>query len=123
MRAADATEAVVADSLELLKGTLDVLILKTLSWEPLYGYGVAKAIRGVSREALQVEEGALYPALRRLEKRGLVEAEWRTTDTGRDARFYRLTRAGRRELEAQVGLWSRYVEAMSRVLFAEGPSR
>lgn len=107
--------------LDLIKGTLDVLILKTLSWGELHGYGVSKAIRGATEEALQVEEGALYPALRRLEKRGLVEAEWGTTDTGREAKYYRLTRAGTRALEAEVRSWSRYVEAMSRVLFAEGP--
>lgn len=111
----------MAGSLELLKGTLDVLILKTLSWEPLHGYGVAKALRAATDEAFQVEEGALYPALRRLEKRGLVEAEWGATETGREAKFYRLTAAGRAALEAEVRSWSRYVDAMQRVLFAEGP--
>jgi transcriptional regulator len=108
-------------SLELIKGTLDVLILKTLSWRELHGYGVSKAIRGATDEAFQVEEGALYPALRRLEKRGLIESEWGVTDTGREAKYYRLTREGRRALESEVRSWSRYVEAMSRVLFAEGP--
>jgi transcriptional regulator len=117
-----APEARVAGpSLELLKGTLDVLVLKALSWGPLHGYGVSKLIRGASREALQVEEGALYPALRRLESRGLVEAEWGVTDTGREARFYRLTRAGEATLEAETHTWSRYVDAMARVLFAERP--
>lgn len=109
-------------SLELLKGTLDVLVLKTLSWGPLHGYGVSKAIRDSTADALQVEEGALYPALRRLEKRGLVEAEWGTTDTGREARFYRLTADGERALETEVRSWARYVEAMGDVLFADGPA-
>jgi transcriptional regulator len=109
------------ESLELLKGTLDVLILKTLSWEPLHGYGISKALRSATADTFQVEEGALYPALRRLEKRGLLEAEWGTTETGREARFYRLTPAGRASLERDVRAWSRYVEAMARVLFADGP--
>jgi PadR family transcriptional regulator, regulatory protein PadR len=112
----------MAGSLELLRGTLDVLVLKTLSWEPQHGYGISKALRAATDEAFQVEEGALYPALRRLEKRGLVEAEWGATETGREARFYRLTQAGRATLESEVRSWSRYVEAMSRVLFAEGPA-
>ncbi len=111
----------MSGSLELLRGTLDVLILKTLSWGPLHGYGVSKAIRAATDEALQVEEGALYPALRRLEKRGLVAADWGVTETGRDAKFYELTAAGEGTLEAEVKSWSRYVDAMSRVLFAEGP--
>lgn len=109
-------------SLDLLKGTLDVLLLKTLSWAPLHGYGVSKAIAAATGDLLQVEEGALYPALRRLEKRGLVEAEWGVTDTGRDAKFYRLTAAGERRLQEDVEAWGRYVDAMGRVLFAEGPS-
>ena len=109
-------------SLELLKGTLDVLILKTLSWGPLHGYGVSKSIREATADAFQVEEGALYPALRRLEKRGLVEAEWGVTDTGREARFYRLTDAGRKALETELRSWARYVEAMGRVLHADGPA-
>lgn len=101
-----------------MKGTLDVLILKTLSWKPLHGYGVARAIGAQTDDLLQVEEGALYPALRRLEARGLLEAEWGTTDTGREAKFYRLTDAGRTELECEVTAWGRYVEAMGRVLGA-----
>jgi transcriptional regulator len=107
-------------SLELLKGTLDVLILKTLSGGALHGYGVSRAIRVATRDAFRIEEGALYPALRRLEKRGFVEAEWGTTDTGREAKFYRLTPAGSAELEAGVTTWHRYVEAMGRILGAAG---
>lgn len=108
-------------SLELLKGTLDVLVLKTLSWGPLHGYGVSRAIRAATDDLLNVEEGALYPALRRLEARGLVEASWGRTDTGREARFYTLTPAGTEALEAEMATWDRYVAAMARVLDADGP--
>lgn len=108
--------------MELIKGTLDVLILKTLSWGPLHGYAVSRALREASDEAFQVEEGALYPALRRLEKRGLLTAGWGTTETGREARFYRLTSAGERELAAEVRSWGRYVDAMARVLHGTGPA-
>ena len=106
--------------MELIKGTLDVLILKTLSWEPMHGYGVSKAIRTHTMDVFTVEEGALYPALRRLEKRGLVSARWGRTETSREAKFYSLTAAGRKHLEHKVGEWGRYVEAMSRVLRATG---
>lgn len=108
-------------SLDLLKGTLDVLILKALSWGPCHGYGVSKAIRAATDGAFEVEEGALYPALRRLERRGQVTAEWGRTDTGRRARFYRLSDRGRETLEEELATWGRYVDAMSRVLYAEGP--
>lgn len=107
--------------LELLKGTLDVLVLKTLSWGPLHGYGVSRAIRAATDDVFQVEEGALYPALRRLEARGLVEASWGRTDTGREARFYVLTDDGTESLAAEVRSWDRYVSAMARVLEADGP--
>ena len=109
--------------MELIRGTLDVLVLKTLSWGPLHGYGISRAIRAATDDALQVEEGALYPALRRLEKRGLLQGSWGVTDTGRDARFYELTAAGRAHLEGEVESWRRYVDAMSRVLFATEPVR
>ncbi len=108
--------------MDLLKGTLDVLILKTLSWQPLHGYGVSKSIRAITDETLQVEEGALYPALRRLEKRGLVHAEWGLTDTGREAKFYTLTDQGVEHLDREIASWSRYVDAMSRVLNASQPA-
>ena len=109
-------------SLDLLKGTLDVLILKTLSWGPRHGYGISKAIRETSTDDFQVEEGALYPALRRLEKKGLLAAGWDVTDTGREAKFYRLTTAGEARLSAELDQWERYVKAMSAVLQAEGPA-
>jgi transcriptional regulator len=105
-------------SLSLLKGTLDVLLLKTLSRGPLHGYGVSRWLREVTDDAFQVDEGALYPALRRLERKGLIESEWGVTDSGREAKFYRLTAEGRAELESELRTWHRYVDAMSRVLGA-----
>jgi transcriptional regulator len=107
--------------MDLLKGTLDVLILKTLSWGALHGYAISRAIGRTSDDELRVEEGALYPALRRLERRGLVRGRWGTTENGREARFYELTAEGRRYLSAEVGRWERYVQAMGRVLRAERP--
>ena len=107
-------------SLELLKGTLEVLLLKSVSLEPLHGYGISLRLRHATDEAFQVEEGALYPALRRLEMKGLVEATWRTTDTGREAKFYALTDAGRAELRQGVSTWYRYVDAMALVLGPAG---
>ena len=107
------------ESLELLKGTLDVVILKTLSQGPMHGYGISRWVREATDEDFSIDEGALYPALRRLEKRGFVEAEWGVTDTGREARFYRLTPVGAAELESGLRNWRRYVAAMGRVL---GPS-
>lgn len=105
-------------SLELLKGTLDIVILKTLEAGPRHGYGISRWVRDATREDLSIDEGALYPALRRLEKRGYVESEWGVSDTGRDAKFYRLTPDGRKELTSSVHHWERYVAAMSRVLVA-----
>ncbi len=107
-------------SLELLKGTLDILILRTLSRGPNHGYGIARSLRKSSGEEFQVEEGALYPALRRLVKRGLLVADWETTNTGRSAKVYRLTSLGRTELAAAVAKWERYVSAMDQVLGAAG---
>lgn len=108
--------------MDLIRGTLDVLILKTVSWGPLHGYAISKSIRGHTKEVFTVEEGALYPALRRLEKKGLVEAEWGMSDTGREAKFYTLTAGGRHRLAADVDSWGRYVDAMSRVLTASRPA-
>ena len=106
----------MSTSLELLKGTLDVLILKTIGSGSLHGYGISRSIREATRDELQVDEGALYPALRRLEQKGLLESEWGVSETGRDAKFYRLTREGARELERSLRTWHRYVAAMGRVL-------
>ncbi|MFN8571406.1 MAG: PadR family transcriptional regulator [Gemmatimonadaceae bacterium] len=102
--------------LRLLKGTLDVLILKTVSWGPAHGYAISRWIRESSADDLVIEEGALYPALRRLEEGGLLASEWRRVDTGREARVYTLTAAGRRAMRTEVAAWQRYVEAFTRVL-------
>ncbi|MEM1247043.1 MAG: PadR family transcriptional regulator [Acidobacteriota bacterium] len=110
-----------APSMNLLRGTLDLLVLRTLSHGALHGYAVSRFIRESSRDALQIEEGALYPALRRLEKKGLLESWWDATDTGRDAKFYELTDTGRAHLERELAQWERYVEAMRRVLFEAEP--
>lgn len=104
--------------LRLLKGTLDVLILKTLSWGPAHGYAISRWIRQSSADDLRIEEGALYPALRRCEERGWIDSRWERTDTGREARVYELTPGGRRALRAEVDAWRRYVAAFSRVLEA-----
>jgi PadR family transcriptional regulator, regulatory protein PadR len=102
----------------LLKGTLDVLILKTLSWGPSHGYAISRWIRQVTGDALTIEEGALYPALRRLDEKGLVESQWEVTETGREAKVYRLTPLGRSHLRSELHSWSRYVTAMTRALEA-----
>ncbi len=99
-----------------MKGTLNVLILKTLSQGPLHGYAISRCLRENSGEAFKVQEGALYPALRRLEKKGWLSSEWRTTETGRTARFYGLTKQGEAELHRQLREWRRYVNAMTVVL-------
>ena len=102
----------------LVKGTLDILILRTLAWGPTHGYAISRWIRTITRDALQIEEGALYPALRRLEEREMVESAWKRTETGREAKVYHLTAAGRRHLQRELAGWARYVSAMSRVLEA-----
>jgi PadR family transcriptional regulator len=112
----------VADELDLLRGTLDLLVLRTLVPGPLHGYAVAAAIRDRSDGALLVEEGALYPALHRLEGRGLVEAEWGVSENNRKARYYALTPAGVRRLRTATSEWDRYVQAVSRVLAPTGGS-
>jgi PadR family transcriptional regulator, regulatory protein PadR len=111
--------AALAD-LDLLRGTLDLLILKTLSWGPMHGLAVLRSIETATHQRLQIEEGALYPALHRLEQRGWLEAEWGYTDRNRKAKFYRLTSAGRRQLTAELLKWSRYTEAVGLVLALEG---
>jgi transcriptional regulator len=107
---------VARDSLELIRGTLDVLILKTLSRGTSHGYAISRSIREATEDAFTVEEGALYPALRRLEEKGLLESRWGVTDTGREAKLYSLTAEGRAELDSGVRTWHRYVAAMTRVL-------
>ena len=101
---------------DLLQGTLDVLILKIIALGPVHGYAVAQRLQQISRDVLQVQQGSLYPALHRLEKRGWVRAEWAASETGRDARFYTLTREGRRQLDDQRANWMRLSTAVTTVL-------
>ena len=105
---------------DLLQGTLDLLVLKTLSWGPAHGYGIARWIQQLTDDALRVGEGSLYPALHRLEERGWIEAEWRVSEHNRKAKFYRLTAEGRRQLTAEVASWGDFVAAVGKVLAATG---
>ena len=101
---------------DLLQGTLDLLILKTLAGDPLHGWGIAKRIQVLSGEVLSVQQGSLYPALHRLEQQGWIGAEWKDTELGREAKFYALTREGRRQLERELQSWSRLSSAVQLVL-------
>src|SRR6266498_1149778 len=101
---------------ELLQGTLDMLILKIAALDPIHGYALVQRIQQISREALQIRQGSLYPALYRLENRGWLKSEWKTTEGGRDAKYYRLTKAGRQQLDAETAGWKRLCEAISLVL-------
>ena len=103
-------------SIDFLRGTLDLMILKTLSWAPAHGYGIARWIEDCTDDALQVEEGSLYPALHRLEERGLIAAEWGTTENNRRAKFYCLTAKGRKQLEIETSKWDRLAHAIGRIL-------
>jgi transcriptional regulator len=103
---------------DLLQGTLDILVLKSLSWGPRHGHGVARIIRDTTAGMLDVTDGSLYVALHRLEERRLVESEWGLSDKGKRARFYQLTTAGRRHLRAETAAWQRYVESVARLLTA-----
>jgi len=105
-----------ADRLEILQGTLDLLILRTLIFGPQHGHGIALAIQKTSEEELLVEHGALYPALQRLEERGWISAKWGTSSNNRRARFYALTALGRRQLVKETSKWQRMAAAMGRVL-------
>ncbi len=105
---------------DLLQGTLDVLILKIVALGPLHGYGIAQRIRQISKAVLQVQQGSLYPALHRLEKRGWLRAEWGEAETGREAKFYSLTKAGRKQLEAETENWDRLSEAVTMILRTAG---
>ena len=109
-----------ASRLVLLQGTLDMLILQTLQWGPQHGYAITQMIRARSSEALQVETGSLYPALHRLERQGWVKAEWGQTDTNQQAKFYKLTAAGKKQLLRERDRWSQLVAAIGGVLDA-GP--
>ena len=106
----------MAKSTDLVQGTLDLLILKTISLEPAHGWAIAKRIQQVSRDALQVQQGSLYPALHRLEQQAWIKAEWRTAESGRTAKFYSLTAAGRKQLTKELAIWSRLSGAINLVL-------
>jgi PadR family transcriptional regulator, regulatory protein PadR len=103
-------------SIELPQGTLDLLILRTLSLEPLHGWAVSERIQQISSDVLRVQQGSLYPALHRLERRGLIKARWGTSENNRKAKFYELTKAGRRELEIEQDAWQKLTAAVSQIL-------
>jgi PadR family transcriptional regulator, regulatory protein PadR len=107
---------VPAESIEMLQGTLDLLVLKTLSWGTTHGYGIARWIQHVTGDILRVEEGSLYPALHRLEKRGWIAAEWGLSENNRRAKYYALTARGRRQLHSEASKWSVFAGAVSKVL-------
>ena len=101
---------------ELLKGTLDMLVLKIVALGPIHGYAISQRIQQISRDFFQLQQGSLYPALHRLEDRGWLQAKWKQTATGREAKFYKLTKKGRKQLEAQVLNWERLTDAVALIL-------
>src|SRR5437588_10602652 len=105
---------------DLPQGTLDLLILKVVTLSPIHGYAIAERSQQVSRDVLQVQQGSLYPALHRLENRGLLAAEWKESETGREAKFYRLTPKGRAALKSETANWARLSEAIGLILRIEG---
>lgn len=104
------------DSMDLLQGTLDLLILKTIALEPMHGWGISQRIQQVSHDVLQVQQGSLYPALHRLEQQGWIQSEWGASENNRRARYYSLTRAGRKQLEREEANWQRLSAAVQLVL-------
>ena len=106
----------MSDRIELPQGTLDLLILKTLSLEAKHGWAIAKRIQQVSGDVLQVQQGSLYPALHRLEQQGWIKAKWAESETGRQAKFYSLTAAGRKQLESETSNWNRLSEAINIII-------
>ncbi|HET9533331.1 MAG TPA: PadR family transcriptional regulator [Blastocatellia bacterium] len=102
--------------LELLQGTLDMLVLKALSRGPMHGYEIARWIQQTSEDALQVEEGSLYPALYRMERKGWIRSEWGLSEKNRKARYYKATKAGRRHLESEAHIWGRLTEAIAKIM-------
>ncbi|HJU89236.1 MAG TPA: PadR family transcriptional regulator [Gemmatimonadaceae bacterium] len=105
---------------DVLRGTLDLLVLKTLALEPMHGWGISQRIQQISRGVLDVNQGSLYPALQRVEQKGWVESEWRTTENNRQAKYYRLSASGRRALGVETSSWRRYVEAVEMILATNG---
>ena len=102
--------------IELLQGTLDMLVLRTLQWGPQHGHGIGTAISNSSQDVLQIDHGSLYPALHRLERQGWIEAEWKLTENKQRAKYYRLTRTGKKQLLAAESKWNRLIEAIARVM-------
>ena len=107
--------------IDLLQGSLDVIVLKTLSWQPMHGFGIARWIQRVTDDALQVEEGSLYPALYRMENKGWIKADWRLTENNRRAKYYRLTPTGKRQLAAAAETWDTFADAMSKIMRVGNP--
>ena len=112
------SSATASSDLDLLKGTLDVMILKALSWGAMHGFGVARWIRSTTDDVLQIDDSALYPALHRMEHRGLIAADWRLTEKKRRAKYYTLTTKGRQQLRVRASTWDRYATAVSKVIHA-----
>jgi PadR family transcriptional regulator len=110
----------MAPSSDVLQGTLDLLVLKALALAPMHGWGISQRIQQLSRDALRIGQGSLYPALYRLERKGFVKSAWSTTENNRDAKYYQLTAAGRRALSNEQREWRRFVDAVDLVLVAEG---
>lgn len=106
------------DDIAMLQGTLDVLVLKTLSWGPMHGYAVARWLQDVTDDVLQIEEGSLYPSLHRMERKGWIASEWGLSENNRRAKYYTLTTAGRRQLRAESSTWVAFAGAVSKVLTA-----
>lgn len=104
--------------IELHQGTLDVIVLQTLRWQPMHGFGIARWIQQVTADVLQIEEGTLYPALYRMENRGWLAGEWRLTENNRRAKYYRLTATGRRQLATQARRWEMFAGAMAKIMSA-----
>jgi transcriptional regulator len=110
----------MAPSSDVLQGTLDLLVLKALALAPMHGWGISQRIQQLSRDALRIGQGSLYPALYRLERKGFVKSEWSMTENNREAKYYQLTAAGRRALASERREWRRFVDAVDLVLVAEG---
>lgn len=112
-----------SNSVDLLQGTLDLLVLRTLGWGPTHGYGVARWIQEITGDVLRIEEGSLYPALHRLERRGWIDSEWGLSENNRRAKYYHLTAEGRHRLRAETSSWRTFVDAVGKVLTSkEQPS-
>jgi len=109
--------------IELIQGTLDMLILRTLQWGPQHGHGIGVAIRASSDEALQIDHGSLYPALHRLERQGWIDSDWKMSENNQRAKYYRLTAAGKKQLAAEQSRWNRVVDVIGRVMQGKPPAK